>query len=99
MISVHTRSKIKCLFLVNPFVHKVSNPFKLSPMIRFVLVVVMDKSYCSMLIKISANHLCKPNFMEVFKDCIQVLMEFKCLPQLVLDSFIESELAISHKCF
>ena len=99
MISVHTRSKIKCLFLVNLFVPKVSNPFKLLPMIRFVLVVEMDKSFYSMLIKISANHLCKPNFMEVFKDYIRVLTEFKCLPQLALDSFTESELAISHKCF
>ena len=26
-------------------------------------------------------------------------MEFKCLPQQVLDSFTESELAISLKCF
>lgn len=91
MISVHTKLKTKCLFLVNLYALKVSNLFKLLLMIRYVSEVVMDKLFCSTLIKISVNPLCKHNFSEVFKDYVQALTEFKCLLLQVQDSFTESE--------
>lgn len=91
VISVHTRLKIKCSFLVNRYALRVSNLSKLLLTIRYVSVVVTDKLYCSTLIRISVNLLCKHNFMEVFKVYIQAWTEFKCLLQQVKDSFIESE--------
>ena len=72
-----SKSRTKCLFLLNLYVPKESKIFKLSPTTKFVSVVVTDKLCCSMLTKISANHWCKPNFTEASKAFAQVKMESK----------------------
>lgn len=65
--SVLSKWKTKCSYSVNQFVLRVSKMYRLLPMTRSVLVVVMAKLSYSMLIKISVSHSCRHNFMEVFK--------------------------------
>ena len=86
-----SKLRIRCLSLLNQFVLRVSKLFKQLLLIRFVSEEVMDRSYYSMLTKISVNLWCNANFMEVFKASVQAQMEYKCLQQLVKDSFIDWE--------
>ena len=88
-ISALSKSRTKCLFLLNLYVLKESKIFKLSPTTKFVSVVVMDKLFYSMLTRISVNHWCKPNSMEASKAFVQVKMEFKLLLPHLKVSFIE----------
>ena len=48
VISAHIRLKIKCLFLLKVYVHKVSKVYKLLLMIKLQLEVEMAKLFYSM---------------------------------------------------
>ena len=65
--SALSKWKTKCSYSANQFALRASKMYKLLPMTRSVLVVVMAKLSYSMLIRISASHWCRHSFMEVFK--------------------------------